>query len=159
MVPATDPRFTLTASLLQAGRQWRRLAQQVLAEHDISEARAATLIWAGRLGGGVRQVTLAACVGIECTSLVRLLDQLSALGLLERRGDPGDRRANSIWLSEAGEELAARIEQALTELRGRVLGDVSDADLHATLRVLGAIDRAATDSRAQPALAHAERAA
>jgi len=148
MKQRSNPRFLLTATLLQAGRQWRRLAQNVLAEHDISEARAAALLWVRRLGGGVRQVTLAAYVGIEGTSIVRLLDQLAALGLLERRPDPEDRRANAIWLTEAGERLADRIERALTKLRTQVLREVSEEDVEAALRVLAAIDRAAAGSRA-----------
>ncbi|MDB5412927.1 MAG: transcriptional regulator, MarR family [Rubritepida sp.] len=128
----------VTADLLQAGRQWKRLAQEALAAHGISEARAAPLIWVGRLGGGVRQVTLAAHVGIEGTSLVRLLDQLSAAGLLERRDDPEDRRAKTIWLTPEGEKLAERIEQVLTDLRERVLHGVSDADIAAARRVFAA---------------------
>ncbi|WP_188577483.1 MarR family winged helix-turn-helix transcriptional regulator [Azorhizobium oxalatiphilum] len=145
-----DPRFHLTSNLLQTGRQWRRLAQQVLVEHDISEAPAAALLWVRRLGGGVRQVTLASYVGIEGTSVVRLLDQLSALGLLERRDDPEDRRANLIWLTRSGEQMADRIERSLTRLRNAVLQDVSEADVEAALRVMEAIDRAASEARARP---------
>jgi MarR family transcriptional regulator for hemolysin len=139
-----DQRFLVTSTLLLAGRQWRRLAQRVLAEHDISEARAAALLWVRRLGGGVRQVTLASYVGIQGTSIVRLLDELSGIGLIERRHDPGDRRANSVWLTEAGEQLAGRIEVALANLRSEVLGDVSDSDVEATLRLFDALNRATT---------------
>jgi MarR family transcriptional regulator for hemolysin len=143
-------RVRLTTTLLLAGRQWRRLAQEVLAAEDISEARAAALLWVRRLGGGVRQVTLAHYVGIEVQSIVRLLDNLSSLGLLERRDDPGDRRANAIWLTAEGERLADRIESALTELRIAVLGHLSDDDVAATLRVFEALDRAAADLRDPP---------
>jgi MarR family transcriptional regulator, transcriptional regulator for hemolysin len=143
-------RVKLTTTLLLAGRQWRRLAQEVLAAEDISEARAAALLWVRRLGGGVRQVTLAHYVGIEVQSIVRLLDNLSSLGLLERRDDPGDRRANAIWLTAEGERLADRIESALTELRIAVLGHLSDDDVAATLRVFEALDRAAADLRDPP---------
>ncbi len=146
---AGDPRVVLTSNLLQAGRHWRRLAQRVLAAHDISEAPAAALLWVRRLGGGVRQVTLAGHVGIEGTSLVRLLDQLNALGLLTRRDDPDDRRANTIWLTPQGERLAERIELSLAELRGRVLHGVSDADVAATLRVFDVLSRAAAGAREQ----------
>lgn len=152
MVKIEGPRFLLTSTLLLAGRQWRRLAQQVLVELDISEACAATLIWARRLGGGARQVTLAGYVGIRCTSIVRLLDELSAIGLIERRSDPDDRRANLVWLTPAGEQLAERIEAALSELRERVLGAVSDADVEAALRVFAALDRADGQPRAVAAL-------
>jgi MarR family transcriptional regulator for hemolysin len=130
----------LTAQLLQAGRQWRRIAERELEAFGISEACAAPLLWTGRLGGGVRQVTLAAYVGIEGPSLVRLLDQLAASDLIERRDDPTDRRAKTIWLTAAGEQLAARIEDVLAGVRGDVLAGIGKADLEATLRVLKAFD-------------------
>jgi MarR family transcriptional regulator for hemolysin len=144
----------VTSALMLAGRQWRRLAQEALAAHSISEARAAPLVWVSRLGGGVRQVSLAAHVGIEGTSLVRLLDQLSAAGLVERRDDPEDRRAKTIWLTEEGKRLAGRIEQVLAALRERVLQDVSQADIEATLRVCQAIERAS--GRGQATIAPSE---
>lgn len=135
-------RRLLTAQLLQAGRQWRRIAERELEKLGISEACAAPLLWTGRLGGGVRQVTLASYVGIEGPSLVRLLDQLAAADLIVRRDDPTDRRAKTIWLTDEGERLSGRIEELLVDLRGQVLADVGKADLEATLRVLKAFDEA-----------------
>ncbi|MBS7811145.1 MarR family winged helix-turn-helix transcriptional regulator [Roseococcus pinisoli] len=139
MIELSD-RHRLTALLLQTSRRWRRLAEQAMTEHGLSEARAAPLIWVGRLGGGVRQVVLAAHIGIEGPSLVRLLDQLEAAGLLERRDDPEDRRAKTIWLTPEGEALTERVEHVLMELRERLLQDISDADIAATLRVFQALD-------------------
>lgn len=135
-------RRALTANLLQAGRQWRRIAEKELEKLEISEACAAPLLWIGRLGGGVRQVTLASYVGIEGPSLVRLLDQLAASDLIVRKDDPTDRRAKTVWLTTEGEKLSARIEDLLVGLRERVLADVSEADLLATLNVLKAFDDA-----------------
>lgn len=132
----------LTAQLIQAGRQWRRIAERELESLGVSEACAAPLLWASRLGGGVRQVTLASYVGIEGPSLVRLLDQLAASGLIERRDDPTDRRAKTIWLTAEGERLAGRIEEMLVSLRTRVLGGIDRTDLEAALRVLKAFDEA-----------------
>jgi len=143
------PYFLLTSTLLQAGRHWRSLAQRALDAHGISEAPAAALIWVRRLGGGVRQVTLASYVGIQGTSIVRLLDELSAAGLIERRQDTEDRRANTIWLTEAGERVAEQIEAVLAELRDQVLGNVSEAEIEAALRVFDAINRAAMTVREQ----------
>jgi MarR family transcriptional regulator for hemolysin len=133
-------RHRITAVLLQASRRWRRLAEEAMTAHGLSEARAAPLIWVGRLGGGVRQVTLAAHIGIEGPSLVRLLDQLEGAGLLERRDDPEDRRAKTIWLTPEGKALTRRVERLLAELRERLLHDISDADIAATLRVFQAFD-------------------
>lgn len=136
-------RHRITAAMLQASRRWRRLAEEAMTAHGLSEARAAPLIWVGRLGGGVRQVALAAHIGIEGPSLVRLLDQLEAAGLLERRDDPEDRRAKTIWLTREGEALTRRVERVLMELRERLLHGVTEEDIAAALRVFRAFDPAA----------------
>ncbi|MEP9370473.1 MarR family transcriptional regulator [Xanthobacter sp. VNH20] len=149
-------RRRLTSGLLQAGRQWRRLAEAALAADDISEACASPLVWLRRLGGGVRQVTLAAHVGIEGTSLVRLLDQLCDAGLVVRRDDPEDRRAKTLWLTAEGEQLAERIERAIARLRSRIFAEISEADVEATLRVLDAIELAHTRLQQNPSLLEAD---
>lgn len=129
-----------TANLLSTGRQWRRAVDLALSSHGISEASAAPLLWIGRLGGGVRQVVLANCVGIEGPSMVRLLDQLEALSLVVRKDDPTDRRAKGLWLTPEGEALAATMEEVLDDLRGRILDGVDQADLEAAVRVLNAFN-------------------
>lgn len=151
MNDSTHDRVRLTSTLLLAGRQWRRLVAEALAADGISEARAAPLVWLGRLGGGVNQVTLAAHIGIEGTSLVRQLDQLSAAGLIERRDDPEDRRAKTLWLTAEGAALTARIEAVLTTLRARVFREVSEAELQGAFRVFRAIEEAAAGSAAADA--------
>ena len=138
------------ASLVQASRKWKKLAQLALAAHGISQARASALVWVRRLGGGTRQIALASYVGIEGTSLVRLLDELSASGLLVRKDDPDDRRAKTIWLTPQGEHLADQIEQVLAALRERVLEDVTEGDVAATLRVCRAIDLAVEVTCSKP---------
>ncbi|MFC7399554.1 MarR family winged helix-turn-helix transcriptional regulator [Chelatococcus sp. GCM10030263] len=149
-------RRNFTAALLQTGRLWRRFTDQVLVAHNISEASAAPLLWIGRLGGGIRQVALASYVGIEGPSLVRLLDQLEASGLVVRKDDPTDRRAKTLWLTEDGERFAARLEELLVEHRARILADVAKEDLEAALRVLQAFADAAAAGSVQPAEAETE---
>jgi MarR family transcriptional regulator for hemolysin len=96
------------------------------------------LLTANRLGEAVRQVTLAEHVGIEGPSLVRLLDQLCAAGLVRRDEDPEDKRANTITLTDEGRAVTARMEERLVTLRARLLKGVSREDLETTLRVLNA---------------------
>lgn len=123
-----------------AARKWRRTSDGVLATYNVSEACAAPLLIAGRLGEAVRQVTLAEHVGIEGPSLVRLLDQLCSAGLVNRDEDPSDRRAKTISLTDQGHAVTAKMEEDLRALRARVLKNVSRADLEATLRVLNAFN-------------------
>ncbi|OCJ12142.1 MarR family transcriptional regulator [Rhizobium sp. AC27/96] len=129
-----------TANLLTTGRQWRRVVDLALSSYGISEAAAAPLLWIGRLGGGVRQVAIATYVGIEGPSLVRLIDQLESMDLVIRKDDPTDRRAKGLWLTPEGEKLASRMEDALDELRGKILADVDKEDIEAAIRVLKAFE-------------------
>ena len=132
--------FDLTTNLLRIGRVWRKQARECIEAHGVSEACAHPLVTIGRLGDGVRQGAVAEEVGIEGPSLVRLLDQMCDCGLVERREDPADRRAKTLWLTERGHAVMARIEADLVALRSRVLADVPRDDIAATLRVFAAFD-------------------
>ncbi|SDR19863.1 transcriptional regulator, MarR family [Paraburkholderia fungorum] len=131
-------RRTVSSTLVVAARKWRRTSHGVLAAFNVSEACATPLLTASRLGSAVRQVTLADHVGIEGPSLVRLLDQLCAAGLMRRDEDPEDRRAKTVALTDEGRAVTAKMEEELVTLRAQALKDVSRSDLEAALRVLAA---------------------
>ena len=133
-------RRSVSSTLVVAARRWRRTSHSVLSAYNVSEACAGPLLTANRLGEAVRQVTLAEHVGIEGPSLVRLLDQLCAAGLVRRGEDPDDKRAKTITLTDEGRAVTARMEERLMELRARVLKGVSREDLETTLRVLNAFN-------------------
>ena len=136
----TQLHFALTTTLHRLGRHWRKLVRKAVEAQGISEACAHPLVTIGRLGDGVRQGVIAEEVGMEGPSLVRLLDQLAACGLVERRDDPTDRRAKTLWLTERGHQVMKRIEADLVELRARIFADVPREDLEATLRVFHAFE-------------------
>ena len=131
-------RRTVSSTLVVAARKWRRTSHGVLAAFNVSEACATPLLTASRLGSAVRQVTLADHVGIEGPSLVRLLDQLCAAGLMRREEDPEDRRAKTVALTAEGRAVTAKMEEELVTLRAQALKGVSRSDLEAALRVLDA---------------------
>lgn len=134
-------RQAYTHTLLLAGRQWRRAANGVVEAHGLSDATALPLILIGRLDGEPRQNALAEAVGIEGASLVRLLDQLCAAGMVVRKEDPTDRRAKVLSLTATGKRTVAAMEAELNELRERVFADVDTADLEASLRVFQALQK------------------
>ena len=133
----------MTRNLLLAGRQWRKIGRQVAALHGVSEAASAPLIWIERLGENVRQNALADAIGIEGASLVRLLDELQASGLVTRTPDPSDRRANAVNLTATGLAVVKEVNDAINQLRLEVFAKVPRKDIEATLRVLAAIEAAA----------------
>ena len=126
----------LTVSIVQVAHIYRKKVSRALAAYEISDSQAVPVLYIARFGGGMRQNILADEIGIEGPSLVRLLDQLCANGLVERRDDNLDRRAKNLHLTTAGEEMAARVEAALVQIRGQLLKSINNADLETSLRVL-----------------------
>jgi len=128
-----------TQALLLAGRHWRRAADAVVKAYGLSDATAYPLILIGRLEGEPRQHAIADAMGVEGPTLVRLLDQLCAAGLVLRREDPNDRRAKALSLTASGQAVVAKIEAELSALRETVFANVSAKDLRASLRVFEAL--------------------
>lgn len=132
--------------VLRVSRLWRREANRALSEHGLSEATALPLLTLVRCGDGVRQGVLAEEMGLEGPSLVRLVDLLQAEGLVERRDDPGDRRAKVLHLTAKGRARVAKIDGVLQRLRRQLLLDVSRDDLATTVETLRRIERRAGEA-------------
>lgn len=128
-------------------RGWRQLADGALAEFKISNSLAWGLIYLDRLGPQVRQVDLAAAIGIAPPSVVRVVDQLTSNGLVERRQDPDDKRSNLLSLTEMGEALVAKIEAPLGELRSALFADITEGDIATVLRVLDLLSKRIAERR------------
>ncbi|MBP1807744.1 MarR family winged helix-turn-helix transcriptional regulator [Rubellimicrobium aerolatum] len=125
-------------------RQWRRAVERHLARAGLTDASWAPLIHLHEAGDGIAQKELAARVGTDDSSLVRLLDILEGRALIERRIDDRDRRARLIHLTPAGREEVARLRRLLAQAEADLLADVSDAEV-ATM--LAAFDRIAARLR------------
>ena len=143
MKSADARRFDLTSGLAPAGRQWLRLVENALGDAGIPAGCITPLIFIGRSGGGINQITLAEQLGLTGPSLVRLLDWLCESRLVRRDEDSSDRRAKCLSLTPEGETLAANFETRLTQLRAEVLGELSLDDIAAAIRLHDAIARAA----------------
>nr|WP_246514540.1 MarR family transcriptional regulator [Neoroseomonas soli] len=107
----------------------------------LTDATWAPLVHLSESGDGVSQKDLAALVGIEGSSLVRLIDILVAQGLVERRTDERDRRTRLIFLTKAGRAAVTRIRRELSRGEAEMLQDVTDAEIVAMLGAFGRIDR------------------
>jgi len=74
---------------------------------------------------GVTQAALAQYLDLEPITLVRLIDGLAAAGLLERRGNPRDRRVRMLYLTEAALPLLEQIHAVRLALREDALAGLS----------------------------------
>ena len=85
---------------------------------------------------GLSQVDLADVLELQPISLVRLLDRLVEHGLVERRSDPRDRRANRLFLTAAGRQLADDLDSLRDALATDVLQGMPAATIETSLTAL-----------------------
>ncbi len=127
-------RSSMTVGLAVASRQWVRLVEHTLESYDVPGSCALALVLIGRTAG-IHQVTLAEQLGVTGPTLVRQLDQLSAAGLVRRKPDVRNRRANRLWLSDAGQALSSQLETRLNAARQTVFKTITREELLAVQRV------------------------
>jgi DNA-binding MarR family transcriptional regulator len=85
---------------------------------------------------GLSQVDLADVLELQPISLVRLLDRLVEHGLVQRRSDPRDRRANRLFLTASGRQLADDLDSLRDAIAVDVLQDVPAAAIETSLKTL-----------------------
>ena len=116
-------------------RLMRRQFQQQLEGSCLTLAQARALVHIAR-SEGIRQVDLAERLDIQPITLARQLDQLAESGLVERRSDPGDRRAYQLYLTEAATPYLAMIKQASDLVHQRAIGELGEEATEALCRSL-----------------------
>lgn len=132
-------RFGMRFSLL--ARRWRQVLDLYLADAGLTDATWAPLVHLHETGGGISQKKLAALVGIDGSSLVRLLDILCRQGLVERRADENDGRARLVYLTDAGLQRVEKIRAELTRGERDMLEGLSDGDVAAMLERFERLDQ------------------
>ena len=98
---------------------------------------------------GLSQVDLAEVLELQPISLVRLLDRLVEHGLLERRPDPKDRRANRLFLTRAGRQLVDDLDSLRDAIATDVLREIPDAAIETSLARVTSIGSRATTCAAR----------
>lgn len=136
----TDPRRLLGVRLVGLGRRWRKVLDTRLATQGLSDAVWTPLVHLHRLGDGISQTELAAAVGLDGSSLVRLLDMLVAQGLVERQVHASDRRIKLVHLTPEGKRTAAGIRKRIAAIEDELLADLDEAAAASLLRAFDQID-------------------
>jgi DNA-binding MarR family transcriptional regulator len=97
------------------------------AEHSLTAIQAKVLIQLDP-AGAVTMRALAARLQYDPSNLTTVIDRLEALGAVQRRPDPSDRRAKGITLTDQGLEMRRRFWQRLVSEAGP-LGRLSAGEL------------------------------
>ncbi len=98
-------------------------------------AQAKALVYVSR-NEGVRQVELAEMLEVQPITLGRLLDQLAEAGLVERRPDPGDRRAYQIHLTPAAAPHLKVVESVGASIRADLLRGLDEQQAAVVIQAL-----------------------
>src|SRR5437588_11380034 len=130
-----DLKRQLIAQLVESSRLLRNYMD------NRSKARGTTraqwiVLFRLRQQEGLSQVDLAEVLELQPISLVRLLDRLVEHGLLERRPDPKDRRANRLFLTSAGRQLVDDLDSLRDAIATDVLQEIPDAAIGTSLETL-----------------------
>ncbi|UUR08495.1 MarR family winged helix-turn-helix transcriptional regulator [Sphingomonas glaciei] len=88
---------------------------------------------------GQRQVDLAERMDIEPITLCRIVDKLEEAALVERRRDPGDRRAWQLYLRDSAAPLVLRLHALAEAFSAEVFGNLDPAELERSRALLATI--------------------
>ena len=136
---STSVREHVGITISRTARTWRTKLDERLSPLGLTQARWLVLMHLSRMGGESLQKELAFIVGVEGPTLVRVLDGLERLGLVQRLGVEGDKRARLIRLTSKADSVISDIMRIGIKLRGEALAGISDEDIESFFRVLEAI--------------------
>jgi DNA-binding MarR family transcriptional regulator len=135
------PQAEFVIGLLATVRRIDHAYNTLLARHGLSDGRFAALL-AISVNPGCTMARLAEQIEIRAASATGLIDGLERLGLISRTQVSGDRRAQALSTTAAGEELIAKLVPEV----GRWLTELAEhtgiEDRSATWRVLGQLQSA-----------------
>jgi DNA-binding MarR family transcriptional regulator len=130
-----DLKRQLVAQLVESSRLLRNHIDQRAKSRGTTRAQWIVLFRL-RQQEGLSQVDLAEVLELQPISLVRLLDRLVERGLLERRHDPKDRRANRLFLTPSGRQLVDDLDSLRDAIATDVLQNVPVSAIETSLNTL-----------------------
>lgn len=90
-----------------------------------------------QLAEPISQRELAGCLGYDASHITGIVDGLEERGLVQRRGDPADRRVKQLVLTDEGRKVVHRLNQRLR--RGTALEGLTAEDRRIMRRLLAKV--------------------
>lgn len=140
-------RFLVSIALF--ARSFRNEVDDALRAIGQSATRMEALGAITNMQGSVSQRDLAQRLRLENPTITRIIDILSAEGLVTRSPDPRDRRINLLNVSEDGQRALEGIFDVYDEMRERVLEGVSEQELRDTIGLIERMTARLADSHSR----------
>jgi DNA-binding MarR family transcriptional regulator len=131
-------------TLLRFQSRLERRSAEALAEHGLSLPQFDVLATLCH-GEGISQQELAERLLVTKGNVVGIIDRTSEAGWVERRPDPDDRRANKLYLTEAGRKTFEKARPSQDSLMKRVFGALTPGELHLMHELLERLEEATKD--------------
>jgi MarR family transcriptional regulator for hemolysin len=125
-------------TIMDVARMLRTYADQRARQFGISRAQWAVLIRIDRTQG-LKQSELAEILDLQPITLTRLLDRLADSGLIERKADPNDRRANRLYLTPAARPMLEQLSVLGAGMMETVLDGLDPKTVERMLRDLESV--------------------
>ncbi|MEV5808867.1 MarR family winged helix-turn-helix transcriptional regulator [Streptomyces parvulus] len=142
----------LSPSAVEASREVRavirRLRRRILKASEAEDITVGQATLLARLSdhGGVTASELAASEGVRHQSMTATIAPLAALGLVERRPDPGDGRRLLITLTDEGRRRVAVDRQARREwLAGQLQDKCTEEERETVIAAMAVLERLTRD--------------
>ncbi|MBN1652069.1 MAG: winged helix-turn-helix transcriptional regulator [Bacteroidales bacterium] len=130
----------------QVKTAWQAIAKmynRLTDENGFSQAIGYVLINVKK--GGIPVTKIAPNMGIEPTSLSRLLNTMEEKGLIYREKDTVDRRVVNLFLTEKGLELQKISKKMVLEYNNYIFSHIEDSEREVFFRVIEKINALTND--------------
>jgi MarR family transcriptional regulator, organic hydroperoxide resistance regulator len=142
-----DPRgweAKVATTLVRFHSRLERRMAEALAVHSLSLPQFDVLatLWHGE---GITQQELAERLLVTKGNVVGLIDRVSSAGWVERRPDPEDRRANRLYLTDAGRKLVEAALPCQLGIARKIFGTLTEGELRLMHELLERLENASRD--------------
>lgn len=129
---------------------WHALARmynQLASDFDMSQTIGYVLINISKEGTPATKI--APLMGMEPTSLSRLLKNMEDKGYIYRKGDETDKRIVRIYLTQSGLEKRKIARDTILKFNEKILTNIKEKDLEVLVKVLEQISALTKDFRTE----------
>jgi len=133
-----NPLYSVGFLLSDSARMLRRIFNMRVAPMDLTQAQWRGLAYLSR-NEGLNQVSLADLMEVQPITVARLIDKLVSAGLVERRPDPKDRRAQLLFLTDKATPLLTRMSEVGEATNAIALSGFSPEEVETLLSLLSRI--------------------
>lgn len=121
------PELPLGRRIAMVLKQYHTQMRKMIA-HPIAGKYFPLMLHLDNKAGQVTQQDLVEYLGIDKTSMVRIIDELTNAGLILRAPHPVDRRFHHIHLTEQGQQLIPEIRSVVNRLNGLMMNGLSEQE-------------------------------